>query len=45
MIFNCYIEGEAPTPYSSWQEWFDKEGSLGILRGLRISAYKSNKKI
>lgn len=44
MMFNCFIEGEPPAPYKSWQEWFDEEGSLGILRGLRISTCKGGDK-
>lgn len=42
-MFNCIIEGEPPNGYAAWNEWYENEGSKGILHNLRIS-YPKNRK-
>jgi hypothetical protein len=37
-IFNCRWDGPPPSPHASVSDWFEQEGSKGILYGLRISA-------
>jgi hypothetical protein len=41
-MFNCRLEGPPPLPYQSWSEWFEREGSKGILRNLKISTETTN---
>jgi hypothetical protein len=40
-VLNCYLDGPPPAPHASFSDWFRKEGSKGILVGLRISALPS----
>jgi hypothetical protein len=40
-MVNCHWYGPPPSPYTSTSDWFKKEGSKGILHGLRISALLS----
>jgi hypothetical protein len=35
---NCHLSGPAPSPYGSWSEWFETEGSKGVIHGIRMEA-------
>jgi hypothetical protein len=38
MMINCRWDGPSPEPHASVGDWFEQEGSKGLLCGLRISA-------
>jgi len=40
-MVNCHWDGPPPAPHTSVSDWFNEEGSKGILRGLRISPLPS----
>lgn len=40
-MINCYWVGPPPAPYKSVSEWYEQEGSKGILHGLYISPLPS----
>jgi hypothetical protein len=40
-LINCRWDGPPPSPHASVSDWFEQEGSKGILHGLRISALAS----
>jgi hypothetical protein len=40
-MVNCHWDGPPPVPHTSVSDWFNEEGSKGILRGLRISPLPS----
>jgi hypothetical protein len=40
-MVNCHWDGPPPAPHTSVSDWFNEEGSKGILRGLRISRLPS----
>ena len=40
-MVNCHWDGPPPSPHASVSDWFEQEGSKGILYGLRISALPS----
>jgi hypothetical protein len=44
-IFNCRWDGPPPSPHASVSDWFEQEGSKGILYGLRISALPSRNEV
>jgi hypothetical protein len=35
---NCHLSGPAPSPHRSWSEWFETEGSKGVIHGIRMEA-------
>lgn len=37
-ITNCHLSGPAPSPYGSWSEWFEAEGSKGVIHGIRMES-------
>ena len=37
MMINCHWDGPPPSPHASVSDWFEQEGSKGVLYGLRIS--------
>jgi len=41
MMINCYWDGPPPSPHASVSDWFEQEGSKGVLYGLRISPLPS----
>jgi hypothetical protein len=41
MMINCHWDGPPPSPHASVSDWFEQEGSKGVLYGLRISALPS----
>ena len=41
MMINCHWDGPPPSPHASVNDWFEQEGSKGVLYGLRISALPS----
>ena len=40
-MVSCHWDGPPPSPHASVSDWFEQEGSKGILYGLRISALPS----
>jgi len=40
-MVNCHWDCPPPAPHTSVSDWFNEEGSKGILRGLRISPLPS----
>jgi len=44
-MINCFIEGNPPNDYATWQEWFNEMGSKGILHNLELSALGYHKKM
>ena len=38
---NCVITGNPPNGYSYWNQWYNEQGSKGILHNLRISTIDS----
>jgi len=40
-MVNCHWDGPPPAPHTSVSDWFEEEGSKGILYGLRISPLPS----
>jgi len=41
MMVNCHWDGPPPSPHASVSDWFEQEGSKGVLYGLRISPLPS----
>ena len=41
MMINCHWDGPPPSPHASVSDWFEQEGSKGVLYGLRISSLPS----
>ena len=41
MMINCHWDGPPPSPHASVSDWFEQEGSKGVLYGLRISPLPS----
>jgi hypothetical protein len=44
-MVNCHWDGPPPSPHASVSDWFEQEGSKGILYGLRISALPSRNEV
>ena len=39
---NCVILGDPPCGYVTWNDWYNEQGSKGILHNLRISSKDCN---